>query len=218
MRAVGHVLVNEDAALSSALGGGSNGVRPSRGRDVMQHVDHGNHIERPLRRAVDVGNMLEIPAVRGADAPMRVAAARAALRGKAASDKCTCCHGRGIKNCARTHLGVPGLCFDCDGLAAEMLNSPPSRRLESSSGRPRCMTRRSTRRRPSLSNMAAKDCSCRVRNAGHSVPIRLSRPSNMPRNSIYRSPTPMSNSPGHTPTFRFGWTDTQGSPKGWLFC
>lgn len=29
--------------------------------------------------------------------------------------KCNRCSGRGIRDCAQAHLGVPGLCFDCNG-------------------------------------------------------------------------------------------------------
>ncbi len=28
---------------------------------------------------------------------------------------CSRCKGTGTRNCARAHLGVPGLCFDCNG-------------------------------------------------------------------------------------------------------
>src|SRR5262245_42427933 len=32
-----------------------------------------------------------------------------------ANGKCNRCSGTGFRNCAQAHLGVPGLCFDCDG-------------------------------------------------------------------------------------------------------
>lgn len=32
-----------------------------------------------------------------------------------ANGKCNRCSGRGFRDCAQAHLGVPGLCFDCNG-------------------------------------------------------------------------------------------------------
>jgi hypothetical protein len=32
-----------------------------------------------------------------------------------AKTACSRCKGKGFRNCARTHNGIPGLCFDCDG-------------------------------------------------------------------------------------------------------
>lgn len=34
---------------------------------------------------------------------------------KIPSTNCSRCKGTGTRNCARAHLGVPGLCFDCNG-------------------------------------------------------------------------------------------------------
>lgn len=47
-----------------------------------------------------------------------------------ANGKCNRCSGTGTRNCARTHHGVPGLCFDCNGsgLYADQAASKATRR------------------------------------------------------------------------------------------